>query len=239
MSSPEVTIEPPSRKPFPKRAKQGEIASIEMTKSCARDLTDRIKAAVDDVSELLWRAHEGRAWHALGYESWKQYCETEFQISKPRSYQLLDFVEIKREIKESTKVDSPQNESQTRALKSVPTEKRAEAWKRAVEIADGGQPSAKQVEQAAAEVYPQEKSPEDRIRDSVMRSMREEINQGISFALTREWERAKRVHLDAQWTHFLSGVQSWLNRSELGKRGAAMSAPENANPPEPNRANQI
>jgi hypothetical protein len=85
-------------------------------------------------------------------------------MSKSRSYQLLDFVEIKRKV--STIVDSsseikdgkvssepviPAHESQTRPLKSVPMEKRAEAWRRAVEIADGEQPTAMQVEQAVVE----------------------------------------------------------------------------------------
>ena len=37
---------------------EGEIASVEMTKSCARYLTDRIKAGVNDIAELLHRAHE-------------------------------------------------------------------------------------------------------------------------------------------------------------------------------------
>ena len=69
-----------------------------MTKSCARDLTDRIKVAGQDLAEMLHRAHEGRAWEALGYASWKEHCEAEFQMSKRRSYQLLDFVEIKQEV---------------------------------------------------------------------------------------------------------------------------------------------
>ena len=66
-----------------------------MTKSCARDLTDRIKTAVDDVAEMLHRAHEGKAWVALGYESWREYCTAEFQMSARHSYRLIDFVEVK------------------------------------------------------------------------------------------------------------------------------------------------
>ena len=68
------------------------------------------------------------------------------------SYQLLDFVEIKQEIEESTIVDPPQNESQTRALKSVPADKRAEVWKEALEAAGGGQVSGTDVEAAGIKV---------------------------------------------------------------------------------------
>jgi hypothetical protein len=70
--------------------------------------------AADGLADLLWRAHEGKAWQALEYKSWREYCRAEFQISKPRAYQLLDFVEIRREIEESTVVDPPRNESGAR-----------------------------------------------------------------------------------------------------------------------------
>jgi hypothetical protein len=79
MSPPDIVIEKATDKRRHGRIKEGKILSIEMTESCARDLTDRIKTAVDDVAEMLYRAHEGRAWAALGYESWKAYCETEFR----------------------------------------------------------------------------------------------------------------------------------------------------------------
>ena len=138
------------------------VESPAMTKSCARDLTDRIKAGVNDVAEMLHRAHEGRAWEALGYASWKDYCTAEFQMSKRRSYQLLDFVEIKQEVSaidvECTTVHSPISERQTRPLKSLPRGKRAEAWRRAEEIAGGEQPTAMQVKQAVVET---KATPED------------------------------------------------------------------------------
>jgi hypothetical protein len=103
-------IEPRTRKPFPKQVQEGEVASIEMTITCARDLTDRIKAGVNNVAELLHRVHEGRAWLALGYDSWKQYCETEFQMSKRHSYRLLDFVEIRNELAKSDPGVTPEHE---------------------------------------------------------------------------------------------------------------------------------
>jgi hypothetical protein len=69
-----------------------------MTSSYARDLTNRIKAAVEAVSEMLWRAHQGKGWKALGYDSWKAYCSAEFNISNRHSYRLLDFIEVRNSI---------------------------------------------------------------------------------------------------------------------------------------------
>ncbi|TMC06075.1 MAG: hypothetical protein E6J41_19985 [Chloroflexi bacterium] len=53
-------------------------------------LTERIRAATRRVCLLLLKAHEGRAWIALGYSSWNQYVRSEFSISRSRSYELLD-----------------------------------------------------------------------------------------------------------------------------------------------------
>ena len=159
------------------RVQEGEIAFVEMTKSCARDLTDRIRAGVSDVAEMLHRAHEGRAWVALGYRSWAEYCKAEFEMSSA-IYQLLDFVEIKQEIEKSPIVDSPQNESQTRALKSAPADKRAEVWKEAVEAVGGGQVSGTDVEAAGIKVSQSEQAPEisDELRDEVRGTIAAALN---------------------------------------------------------------
>jgi hypothetical protein len=157
MSAPEIVIEKAIDKRRHGRIKEGKILSIEMTKSCARDLTDRrIKAAVDDLADMLYRAHEGRAWAALGYQSWKEYCTAEFQMSERHSYRLLDFVEIKNVL--ADQLVSPRSESQVRALVSIEPRQQIEVWAHAVEIADGEQPTAKQVERAAVEIVPSKKS---------------------------------------------------------------------------------
>ena len=120
-------------------------APPEMTATCARDLTNRIKTAAEDLAELLFSAHQGKAWKALGYGSWKEYCATEFQMSKQRSYQLLHFVEIKNSLAKSQPGLTPTSEKQTRALARLEPEQQPVAWEAAVEIANGKQPTARQV----------------------------------------------------------------------------------------------
>lgn len=127
----------------------------EMTPEAARDLTDRIRTAGNDLAEMLHQAHQGRAWLALGYESWKEYTAKEFQISERHSFRLLDFVEIKRDLPTDQLVSS---ESQVRPLKALPAGKRGPAWSKAVEIAGGEQPTAKQVQEAVVEVLAPEPS---------------------------------------------------------------------------------
>lgn len=50
----------------------------------ARDLTDRIKIAVEGTWELIKEAYVSRAWEALGYRSWDDYCTREFGTSRLR-----------------------------------------------------------------------------------------------------------------------------------------------------------
>lgn len=67
-----------------------EVAVPRLNKQSARRLTDRIVKTAGDLWELLLAAHDGRAWEALGYQTWDSYVAAEFPISKSQSYRLLD-----------------------------------------------------------------------------------------------------------------------------------------------------
>jgi hypothetical protein len=68
----------------------GEIASPDMDEVEAREVTEAIRSAATATYILLAHAHEGKAYKALGYETWADYVRDEFEISSQRSYQLLD-----------------------------------------------------------------------------------------------------------------------------------------------------
>lgn len=44
----------------------------------ARALTDKIKATVEDLWQLIAHAYRTGAWTALGFSSWADYCQEEF-----------------------------------------------------------------------------------------------------------------------------------------------------------------
>lgn len=50
----------------------------------ARELTDRIRVGVEAIWELVKQAFQSRAWAALGYDSWDDYCTREFGTSRIR-----------------------------------------------------------------------------------------------------------------------------------------------------------
>jgi hypothetical protein len=59
-------------------------AEIVLNATDARALTDRINTGVEAVWELIRQAYTQRAWSALGYESWDDYCIREFGTSRLR-----------------------------------------------------------------------------------------------------------------------------------------------------------
>src|SRR4051812_26599039 len=94
-------------------------ASAEWTAIDARRLTDEVKADAQRLWAKLLSLYEGGAHIALGYSSWADYCEQEFQMKKTRAYQLLQAARvIQSTMVESLQVTSevPENERLAREL---------------------------------------------------------------------------------------------------------------------------
>lgn len=60
----------------------------------ARHLTEMIRTTLDVTWWLLARAHRGKAWTALGYDSFGEYVRQEFHLSRSRAYQLLNQAKV-------------------------------------------------------------------------------------------------------------------------------------------------
>lgn len=55
-----------------------------VTAEAARELTDRIKMCVEQIWELIKQAYVSRAWIALEYRTWDDYCAAEFDRARIR-----------------------------------------------------------------------------------------------------------------------------------------------------------
>lgn len=93
----------------------------DFTEAEARAITLSIKAYAKQTCFKLADAHDGRAYLAMGYDTFEAYCAVELDISRSRGYQLLRHAAAMREIGEaagidpvSTNVDT--TEGQTRAI---------------------------------------------------------------------------------------------------------------------------
>lgn len=77
-------------------ASRGRGRPKTLTEAQARRLTDEIKTRTVELWLLVEQAHVGKAWAALGYDSWKSYSQHELNISESRSFQLLDQAKVMR-----------------------------------------------------------------------------------------------------------------------------------------------
>jgi hypothetical protein len=86
----------------------------------ARELTNRIRTATRHVCLLLLEAHQGRAWFVLGYRTWEEYIQSEFGLSRSRSYELLDQARVILAIMEAAEVSAIPDVSAYTALQLKP-----------------------------------------------------------------------------------------------------------------------
>lgn len=115
--------------------KKADNMEVLMGRDEALELTDAIKSTTSALYSLLKRAHSQGAWVALGYKSWKDYVETEFEISRQRSYQLIAQADTIEALSEAAGTDVYISEKEARAIKkSLP--KITERIEKAVEEGD-------------------------------------------------------------------------------------------------------
>jgi hypothetical protein len=112
-------------------------------------------ASFIDVGLSLLAIRDGKKYRHAGYATFEHYCQRRWKISDSRGRQLMSAANIASDLGSRETVTDvtvlPRAEAQVRPLAAVPAPERAEVWAEAVADADGGQPTAKQVEKAAAE----------------------------------------------------------------------------------------
>jgi hypothetical protein len=72
--------------------------SNDLDEKRAKEITEAIRSAATVTFLLLTEAHNRNAHRALGYDTWAEYVQTEFEMSPQRSYQLLDLGKVINEI---------------------------------------------------------------------------------------------------------------------------------------------
>ena len=110
-----------------------------------------------EVGQALMEIRDLRLYR-VEYKTFEAYCQEKWGMSRPRVYQLIGAASTAEHL--STFVDKPvKTEAQARPLTKLPREKQPEAWAKAVEIADGEQPTARQVEQAVRQTLSADEAP--------------------------------------------------------------------------------
>ncbi|MDD9376506.1 hypothetical protein M8Z33_07435 [Streptomyces sp. ZAF1911] len=62
--------------------------------------------ALEEVADDLAAAHRGRIWEALGHSGWRAFVDAELDMTRTRSYQILDYAEIRAGLRDQLAVES-------------------------------------------------------------------------------------------------------------------------------------
>ena len=115
---------------------------------CEADLTMIDKMSDAMKGERFNRIRENKLYRET-HNTWEQYCKEKWNLTSQRVGQLIQFAEISQLIKSETQVSVlPQSETQTHPLNQLPPEEKIAAWNKAIESANGQQPTPDQVRAA-------------------------------------------------------------------------------------------
>lgn len=115
-----------------------------LTSAAARALTDEAKADTHALWAKLRALYDGDAHTALGYTSWADYCDVEFDMGKSHAYRVIDAARVVELIPQ---LGNETSESVARELVPIlreDPEEVEEVWAEAVEEF-GPSPTARQV----------------------------------------------------------------------------------------------
>lgn len=101
-----------------------DVVGSDMTAEQARSLTDEVRADAERLYEKLLRLHNGRAWRALGYDSWDVFIQAEFDMSKRRANQLVAHARVVQAVEVGTVV--PTSTADDRPGTTVPASETAD-----------------------------------------------------------------------------------------------------------------
>ncbi len=128
-----------------------------MTAEEARAAVAEINERIDSVRQKLAELHRRDGWRALGYGSWKEFSETEFNRNRSRLYQILAAAEVEGRLLQagiglSKILNSP--ESHIRAIAKAPVTLQVAAFQQLKTWERNGKVTKREAEAAVAAVYP-------------------------------------------------------------------------------------
>lgn len=93
--------------------------TYEMNAEQALEITEAIKSSVTATYILIAKAHQHKAYKALGYDTWAEYVRGQFDMSASRSYQLLNLSKTIEMLEEAAPEGTPikLTEAQARDIK--------------------------------------------------------------------------------------------------------------------------
>jgi hypothetical protein len=109
-----------------------------------------------EVGQSLMEIRDSRLYR-VEYKTFEAYCQEKWGMSRRQADRLIGGSEVAENLR--PRGLKTITEKQARPLTKLPAEKQPEVWAKAVEIADGEQPTARQVEQAVRQTLSADEPP--------------------------------------------------------------------------------
>lgn len=138
------------------------MSSLVLTTSEATDLRsheqviERGLGTFVEVGNALLAIRDGRLYRET-HGTFEDYCRERWGMSKTHANRLIEAAEVSENVTPIGVI--PTSESQARPLARLEPPQQQEAWRRAVESAPNGKPTARHVEEAAEAVAPRREPP--------------------------------------------------------------------------------
>lgn len=150
------------------------------------------------VGKALEEIRNRKLWMAGDFKSWETYCDTVLSLTKAHADRIIRASSIATMIGQAEPIGSghevlaPRNESQVRPLFKLQDEaKQVEAWSRAVKLADGQQPTARQIIDVVAELMASPDSPAPAKATASQKRADVMLRLGIAIAARSSWEEVE------------------------------------------------
>jgi hypothetical protein len=109
-----------------------------------------------EVGQALMEIRDSRLYR-IEHKTFEAYCQEKWGMSRTYAFVTIESSKAAKNVLNCEQ--RPLTESQARPLTKLSPEKQPEAWAKAVEIADGEQPTARQVEQAVRQTLSTDNPP--------------------------------------------------------------------------------
>jgi hypothetical protein len=155
----------------PKKAEQElEIVQPDMTPGLL-SLTEEEKiiekglGTFRDVGWALSRIQDGKKYRDAGYSTFERYCEQRWGLVRQQAYRTIEAAQTAEILSPNGDILQPRSESQLRPLTLFRDEPelQREIWAKAVEAAQGSQPTQEQVKEAAKPFRPPTTQPDTEV----------------------------------------------------------------------------
>ena len=175
-----------------------------------------------DVGLSLLAIRDGKKYRHAGYATFEHYCQRRWSIGHSRGRQLMSAATIASDLETATIV-APEREAQVRPLRTVAPDERAEVWAEAVESADGGQPTAKQVEAVVAKRQPPKKDHPATFSDAILTTIAGHLpDTGVVLDPFAGTGRVHELATDTRQTIGIEIEQEWADKHPDTIQGDAL-----------------